>query len=166
MIQTETYNLVMVLQIMILVIIFTMMVQIMIGKDILGIECKCRPEQKFLNFLLSHIIVEPIHQDGSMEPILYLKETLLIEQFASITVITFVFGQVRFKSNIVEISFCITWERHLYVIWGTVLNKRSNKTLLGIENSVKKRNKLPKLSSFVFRVAIETTSFVRKRGQV
>ena len=108
MIQTETYNLVMVLQIMILVIIFTMMVQIMIGKDILGIECKCRPEQKFLNFLLIHIIVEPIHQDGSMEPILYLKETLLIEQFASITVITFVFGQVRFKSNIVEISFCIT----------------------------------------------------------
>ena len=116
MILTEIYNLVMVLQIMTVVIIFTMMVQIMIGKDILGIEYKCRREQEFLNFLLSHIIVEPIHQDGSMEPTLYLKETLLTRQFASITVITFVSGQVQFRSNIVEISSCITWKRHLYVI--------------------------------------------------
>ena len=130
MILTETSILVMVLQTMILVIIITMMVQIMIGKDILGIECKCRPEQEFLNFLLSHIIVEPIHQDGSMEPTLYLKETLLTQQFVPITVITFVSGQVRFRSNIVEISFCITWKRHLYVNWGTVLNKRSYKTFL------------------------------------
>ena len=120
----------MVLQIMILVIIFTMMVQIMIGEDILGIECKCRPGQKFLIFQLNHIIVEQIHQVGFMELTLYLKETLLTQQFVSITVITFVSGQVQFRSNIVEISFCITWKRQLYVIWDTVLNKRSYKTLL------------------------------------